>query len=52
MSSFSNGLCSTTRQGLSERADWTPATGGDLEGELLPNIFLFAFGVASLLWTL
>lgn len=52
ISSFSNGLCSTTRQGLSERADWAPATGGDLEGELLPNIFLFAFGVASLLWTL
>lgn len=52
ISSFSNGLCSTTRQGLSERADWVPATGGDLEGELLPSIFLFAFGVASLLWTL
>lgn len=52
MSSFSKGLCSTTRQGLSERADWAPATGGDLEGELLPNVFLFAFGVASLLWTL
>lgn len=52
MSSFSKGLCSTTRQGLSERADGAPATGGDLEGELLPNIFLFAFGVASLLWTL
>lgn len=52
ISSFSKGLCSTTRQGLSERADWAPATGGDLEGELLPNIFLFAFGVASLLWTL
>lgn len=52
MSSFSKGLCSTTRQGLSERPDGAPATGGDLEGELLPNIFLFAFGVASLLWTL
>jgi len=52
MSSFSKGLCSTTRHGLSESADWAPATGGDLEGELLPNIFLFAFGVASLLWTL
>lgn len=52
MRSFSRGLCSTIRQGLSERVGWAPGTGGDFDGELLPRIFLFTFGVASLLCTL